>query len=228
MRKEKGFTLIELLVVILIIGILIALLVPNFQQFQERARKVGVKTSMHTVMLCLEAYASDHAGYYPPAAENDVYGIPGDAVPAGDISCYFPTGEPFLLADPDAGGIAGRLPNNPYLGIPYNNDGLGVMNLVYFDETNTSPGAVLPIGGCGDKTIDGVYAACTISDAALSGFIGVACGNAEEDAGYAVTEYGIYGYGMYRSDDQPPMYEMIADPADPGVMIINFVVLNND
>ena len=60
--NKKGFTLIELLVVILIIGILLALIIPNFVLFQERARRTSVKNNMHVVQTCMEAYATDHQG----------------------------------------------------------------------------------------------------------------------------------------------------------------------
>ena len=63
--NKKGFTLIELLVVILIIGILLALIIPNFVLFQERARRTSVKNNMHVIQTCLEAYATDHNGNYP-------------------------------------------------------------------------------------------------------------------------------------------------------------------
>ena len=63
--KEKGFTLIELMVVIVIIGILVAIALPNFIGAQDRAKEANVKSNAHTVQIAAEAYAVDQAGFYP-------------------------------------------------------------------------------------------------------------------------------------------------------------------
>ncbi len=59
-----GFTLIELLIVIAIIGVLGAMLIPNFGKAQDKAREASVRAVMHTLQLAVESYAVDE-GVYP-------------------------------------------------------------------------------------------------------------------------------------------------------------------
>lgn len=68
MRKtnSKGFTIIELLVVIVIIGILVALALPQLFAAQARGRDTERKNDLKNIKTQLETFFNDK-GYYPTA-----------------------------------------------------------------------------------------------------------------------------------------------------------------
>lgn len=65
MRKlnSKGFTIIELLVVIVIIGILVALALPNLFSAQQRGRDTERKNDLKNISQKLETYYNDNTKY---------------------------------------------------------------------------------------------------------------------------------------------------------------------
>ncbi len=59
-----GFTLIELLIVVAIIGVLVAIAVPNFVAAQVRAKAARVTSDMRSLHTAVECYCVDN-GTYP-------------------------------------------------------------------------------------------------------------------------------------------------------------------
>lgn len=66
MFNRKGFTLIELVIVVVVIGILAAIAIPNFEKTQSRIKEVGSKQDAREVQGAVEDYANANEGYYPP------------------------------------------------------------------------------------------------------------------------------------------------------------------
>lgn len=62
-KNQKGFTLIELMIVVAIIGILAAIAIPNFRNYQMKAKTAEASANLGNIKTAQEAYL----------AENDVY-----------------------------------------------------------------------------------------------------------------------------------------------------------
>ena len=62
-NTEQGFTLIELLVVIIIIGILLAIAVPSYLGFRDRAANNAMKANLRAALPSAEAYYADNGAY---------------------------------------------------------------------------------------------------------------------------------------------------------------------
>jgi general secretion pathway protein G len=66
-RKTSGFTLVEILIVVIILGILAAIVIPQFTNASQDARKNSLVSQLQTIRSQLELYKMQHLDKLPPA-----------------------------------------------------------------------------------------------------------------------------------------------------------------
>ena len=69
LKGQKGFTLIELMIVVAIIGILAAIAIPNFLQYQMKSRQSEAKTNLQAIKTSEVAFQAERGCFVGIAAE---------------------------------------------------------------------------------------------------------------------------------------------------------------
>jgi general secretion pathway protein G len=103
-KGQRGFTLIEMMVVVVIIGVLGAIVVPQFMSRPDQAKVTAAKTDIQAIATSLEMYRLDNA-YYPSTQQ----GL--------EALIHRPTGTP-AARNWNAQGYLKSLPVDPW-GTPY-------------------------------------------------------------------------------------------------------------
>lgn len=105
--KNKGFTLVELMIVVSILGILGAIVLPQFSNSTQKASESAAKDMLHTIRGQIEMYKLDHNGLAP--------GYIGSATATTTVL------ENQLVGTSTVNGLArsSKTPADPYIHGPY-------------------------------------------------------------------------------------------------------------
>lgn len=94
--QELGFSLIELMVVVLIVGILAAVALPNYQKYVMKSRRSDALSALSSVAQAQERWRSNNSSYastlvqlgQPDRTSHYVLSLGGVGEPAGFASGY--------------------------------------------------------------------------------------------------------------------------------------------
>ncbi|MDI6752588.1 MAG: type II secretion system protein [bacterium] len=71
MKKRKGFTLVEIMVVVMIIGILLAIMIPRVNMVMDRGREKATHKNLQAIQAAVNAYCvRDTEDVYPTSDAN--------------------------------------------------------------------------------------------------------------------------------------------------------------
>lgn len=112
-KRNRGFTLVEILIVVVILGILAAIVIPQFTNASESAKGSSLVTQLQTIRSQLELYQVQHNGNYPSLDDlndttNSVGGW-GKLVNKTDV-------DGTINANGDYGPYLQQAPTNPFTG----------------------------------------------------------------------------------------------------------------
>jgi general secretion pathway protein G len=126
-RISHAFTLVELLIVVVILGILAAVVVPQFTDASSDAKLSALQTNLQTILGQLQLYKLQHNETWPALATftaQMTQASKADGTTAAPGTAGFPYG-PYLLSS---------IPNNPYTGTNTVGDGAADSSAWYYDE----------------------------------------------------------------------------------------------
>ena len=122
----SGFTLIEVLIVVVMLGILAAMVVPQFMSAADETREESLQAILHRVRQQLEIYKEQHRGQYPSLDQFEAQMTLSSNV-AGQTAAVGTTGYPF-------GPYLYSMPRNPMTDGTDVGDGAVGTSDWYYDE----------------------------------------------------------------------------------------------
>jgi general secretion pathway protein G len=132
MKHAKGFTLVEILIVVIILGILAAIVIPQFTEASSEARISNLMTNLQTIRSQLLLYKTQHMELYPGAVGGET-AADATTTTFGEQMCQYSAADGTVNATPDV-----DFPFGPYLqGIPPNPI-TGSRAIVVVDDVGTA------------------------------------------------------------------------------------------
>lgn len=69
--RQRGFTLVEVLIVVVIVGILAAVVVPQYSRTGENTRYAATVEYLQSIRSQIDLYRNQHLGRFPGVADSD-------------------------------------------------------------------------------------------------------------------------------------------------------------
>lgn len=101
-KRQKGFTLIELLIVVAIIGIIAALLIPNFLEALQKAKQKRTMADCRNIGNGMLMWITDQAGGAAAGATDKTFALSSweeGANPCKDLDCMRATLVPAYISE---------------------------------------------------------------------------------------------------------------------------------
>jgi len=131
--NNKGFTLVEILIVVIILGILAAIVIPQFSNASTDAKKNSLMSQLQTMRSQMELYKLQHNDQLP--SKLAAPGIHGDSVAGNQADWDQLTGQTDVSG---TDGTAGAQQYGPYLQqVPANS--LNGLTSINSDTTSDFP-----------------------------------------------------------------------------------------
>ena len=175
LKGQKGFTLIELMIVVAIIGILAAIAIPNFLQYQMKSRQSEAKTNLQAIRTSEISFQAERGCYLSILRE-------GSPNPGGAKSVPTAWGVGVAPVAPNANGFCTVLPAGTFTGT-FRNISFVATGSVNYGYAVDSSAVAVPIPAC---TLGATVEATGAVAAAQTGFVATAAANLDADPNLSV------------------------------------------